>query len=835
MIKILPRAETTIVNAYLAPVIENYISSVKDRISKGRLKIMTSSGGLVGFDLYQAKDSLLSGPAGGVVGAAWSAVQSGFESIITFDMGGTSTDVSRFDGDFDYQFESKVGDAHIFSPSLAIKTVAAGGGSICGFDRNKFTVGPESAGANPGPACYGSGGPLTITDVNLLLGRLDHVSFGLPIDRAASQSKLDELKAQMSSDCSSEDTLYGFLEIANEKMADAIKSTSINKGYDTRNFALLSFGGAGGQHACRIADLLQINQIIIPYDAGLLSALGMGYARIERFAEIQILSPLNEVGKKLPKIMQNLDQKALNQLHQEGFERAEIEIRSRKLFIRFSGQDTPLEIPYDDRADIENLFRSRYESLFGHWIDGRQVEVESARVVGSSKSKQRESQIGSEEELYSPAKAKSMSAYIETEWIEIPVFRWEKLDCGANIRGPALITSQTSTTFLDSGWTFRLDLHNHGILTRQAASEHQRETNQPEEIQLELFTNRFEAIAHDMGQLLQRTSFSVNIKERLDFSCAILNREGELVVNAPHIPVHLGSLGICTRKILETMELGDGDVVITNHPSFGGSHLPDITLVAPVFLNNGVLLGYVANRAHHAEIGGKRPGSMPPDAASLEEEGVVIRPTLLYHKGTANWQKIEGLLLQDPYPTRSPQENLADLKAALAAIRLGQETLRETAILFGDQQVQYYMDKLQNYASECLANSLLQIKDGLYTAQEFLDDGTCIKTSINVRDESANIDFNGSSGVHPGNLNANPSIVISALLYVLRLLINRELPLNEGLMKTISLSIPSGFLNPEFPPDPSEAPAVVGGNTEVSQRITDTLIKAFGLAACRVR
>ncbi|WP_020530612.1 hydantoinase B/oxoprolinase family protein [Flexithrix dorotheae] len=833
-IKILPRAETAVVDAYLAPIIHNYLNKIKKVLGNGSLKIMTSAGGLIGADFFRPKDSLLSGPAGGVVGAAEIAKKSGYHKILTLDMGGTSTDVARYADEYDYQYESKVGDATLLSPSIAIHTVAAGGGSLCSFDGFKITVGPESAGASPGPACYGAGGGLTITDVNLLLGRLDPENFGIPVIRKfaenAFQDILNELHEQ---DVSSQKLLSGFLEIANEKMAEAIRKISVAKGYDPKEYALLAFGGAGGQHACAVARLLEINEIIIPYDAGLLSAFGMGQALVERFATQQILKSLPEITTILPDIISNLKEKAIHELLQEGFRKEDTQLKLIQFYLRFKGQDSPVEVEFSEGESLEKLFEKKYQQIYGHWLEGKVIEVESVKVIVSSKPVQNARNL-SKVENYVPESSRNLKAFINEKWKEIPVFRWEDLKPGALIHGPSLLVSINSTTVIEEGWKLNIDEYNTAILKYQQDKKNSltKLDEKPEAIQLELFTNRFSAIAEEMGALLQRTSFSVNIKERLDFSCALLDKNGDLVVNAPHIPVHLGSLGICVRMLKAHISMERGDVVITNHPGFGGSHLPDITLVCPVFTADNQLVGYLANRAHHAELGGKSPGSFPADAKSLAEEGVVIKPIYLVKNGVPDWKKIEEILTSGPYPTRLLSENLADLNAALASLEAGNKALLFLCQSFGVSQVQLYMQKLKDYAEKLMEQKLLSLENRNYVAREKLDDGTPLEVKIKRENNKLLVDFSGSSEHYVRNLNANPTIIRSAVIYVLRLFLDQDIPLNEGIMQNVEINIPKGILNPVFPDNPAECPPVVGGNTETSQRVVDLLLKALEMAAC---
>jgi 5-oxoprolinase (ATP-hydrolysing) len=839
-IKILPRAKTALVNAYLSPAVGDYLASVQQSLQEGSLKVMTSAGGLIGADLYQPKDSLLSGPAGGVVGAASICRLAGFSNpgirqILAFDMGGTSTDVSRYDGEFDYRYETQVGEINLFSPSLAIETVAAGGGSCCYFDGHKLSVGPESAGASPGPACYGFGGPLTLTDVNLLLGRVSEKYFGIPISRQKAAAALQQLKQEMQQaqgkDYSDEEVLTGLLAIANEKMTGAIRKISLRKGYDPQEYALLAFGGAGGQHACRLAEILHIREVIVPYDAGLLSAYGMGQATIERFAQRQILQPLSLIGAQLEKIYLELRQEAFLALSQEGYAESQVQVRFAKLQLRFRGQESSLEIGYSQHQDIHQAFREKYTELYGHWLEDQEIEVATMLLAACTRQSD-QVQNTRTPDRYTPPSAETQSCWVGEQWRDIPVFIWEELQPGATITGPSLVVSQNCTTVIDTGWAFVLDRYNNALISSHQQRVKQHVSEQPEAVQLELFTNRFGAIAEEMGALLERTSFSVNVKERLDFSCALLDSRGELVVNAPHIPVHLGSMGICVRTVAQYLPLEEGDVVITNHPGFGGSHLPDITLISPVFVENS-LVGYVANRAHHAELGGKQPGSMPPDARNLQEEGVVIRPDYLIRKGKARWDHIRQLLTREPYPSRSPEENIADLNGALASIQFGVAALKRLCQAHTTDKVLYYMQKLKDYAHACMQQGLQGLPEGSYDASEYLDDGTPIQLQIRLSPERVKISFAGSGDVHPANLNATLAIVNSAVLYVLRLLIRQNIPLNEGLMQQVELEVPPGsFLNPSFPAEPASCPAVVGGNTETSQRVVDTLLKALGIAAC---
>lgn len=831
-IKILPRAETAVVNAYLHPIIDYYVSRIQNGLSTKKFHVMSSAGGLLQATTFQPKDSLLSGPAGGVIGAIAKAKLSGVQKIIGFDMGGTSTDVSLSNGRPEYRFECEIGEQKILSPSLAIETIAAGGGSICDFDGFRFTVGPESAGAKPGPACYGAGGPLTITDVNLLLGRLDEENFSIPIYPKDSEKALEKLiskvKQATRKSPSPETVLLAFLQIANEKMAEAIKKVSIQQGHDPKEYSLLSFGGAGGQHACSLASMLGLNTILMPYDAGLLSAYGIGQAHIERIKEKLVLLPLKDFLSSSDSMFDQLFNEANKELAIEGYLSEKIKIENRFVYVRMKGQETSLEIEVVEQTDLLKEFKHQYKKVYGHWIEDRAIEVESIRLRVIVKSDQ-EGKSTATPKKYIPKPLKQKIIFSGDKSKACPVYRWEILKHGAGMKGPALILSNNATLWVERGWSFYLDENNSAQLTRVSATK--QTSFKSSEAALELFTNRFTSIAQGMGALLQRTAFSVNVKERLDFSCALLDASGRLIVNAPHIPVHLGSLGVCVREVRRKIKMEEGDVIITNHPAFGGSHLPDITLIKPVFFKKK-LVGYVANRAHHAEIGGKQPGSMPADATCLAEEGVVISPTYLVKKNKAQWKEIERIFTTNQSPTRAIHENLADLNAALAAVTLGERELRNLCQQHGRKDIQLYMRLLKNHAAAMMDERIKTLPFKKLRAKEFLDDGSTLNATITKKGKKLIIDFTGSCSTHPGNLNATQAIVNSVVLYVMRLLLNQSVPLNEGLLEYVAIVLPEGLLNPKFFKDDEKSPAVVGGNTEVSQRLTDTLLKAFKLAAC---
>ncbi|HCC69800.1 MAG TPA: 5-oxoprolinase [Bacteroidales bacterium] len=825
LIKIQNRADTTVANAYLSPVITDYVNSIQDHISDGQFQIMTSAGGLVQANNFLPKDSLLSGPAGGVAGAYAIGRLSGYEKMITFDMGGTSTDVSRIEGSFDYRYEFEVGDARINSPAIAIETVAAGGGSICGFDGYKLFVGPESAGAYPGPACYGTGGPFTVTDVNLLLGRLDITQFGIPVYKEHAEKKmtnlLDEIREKTGKKRKAEDILTGFIDIANEIMAGAIRKISLAKGYNPTEFALVAFGGAGGLHACDIADMLGMRNILLPQDAGLLSAYGIGHAPVERFSVKQVLKRLNEVKNGLLKLFDECEKSVYDIFIEEGFAKGNINTYKKMAFMRYEGQDNCLEITFRNTVELAGDFAKAYEDIYGHNVSHREIEIESIRVIA---------RVYEEDTPETEEDVKKYDAIPDYKMNnEIPVYLLDSLKPGAGFKGNALLLDHFATTRVKQGWVLDIDSYATAIIKREKGDQVFKSTR-TRETELELFTNRFMSVAENMGALLQRTALSVNIKERLDFSCALLDADGRLVANAPHIPVHLGGLGVCVRVLLENYNFDEGDTIVTNHPKYGGSHLPDVTLVSPVF-HEGERIGFVVNRAHHSEIGGISPGSMPPGARNLQQEGVVISPFYLVKNGVVNWDGMQRILLDYKYPTRAVEENMADLNAALAANRHGVEALLKLVRVHGRETVLDYLDQLREYASLRMHDTLKKFPDGAYKASEKMDDGSIINILMDIKDGRCKIDFSGSAPVNESNMNATEAIVNSATIYVLRLILNEPIPLNDGLMEPVSLILPGGMLNPVFDDKPELCPAIVGGNVEISQRLTDTLLKAFGVVA----
>lgn len=860
-IRVLPRAQTAVVNAYLTPLVGSYLDRISDQIDAhddGAFFVMTSAGGLQRASAFTAKDSLLSGPAGGVTGAALAGRRSGFSELIAFDMGGTSTDVSRIGDDFEFVFEHKVGDAHLFAPALAIETVAAGGGSVCRYEDLRPQVGPESAGADPGPACYGAGGPLTITDINLLMGRLQSAHFQVPLDvtssRRALETDLTRIAAQRGDDTTEVDAdrvLDGYLSIANTRMAAAIRAISVRRGYDPATHALVAFGGAGPQHGCAIARELGMSTVIVPDDAGLLSALGLGHARLERFVDEQILRSLDEFPEsERTALADELARRAIDAVRRDAGETAQIHVRRCLCHLRVAGQDSTIEVAcqLDELDQLAPRFRDRYTTVYGYppHADDR-IEFESIRVLASTATTEHDQPAHSPPAEMTEIPTEIARARFEGEWIDTVIYRRCDLSVGALVEGPAIISEDHSCTVVEPGWIATVDAWNALIIRRTdlpevvdaspavGASVHGPDSHEPDALEVELFSHRFASIANEAGEQLQRTARSTNVKERLDFSCAILDADGELVVNAPHIPVHLGALGMCVRRARETIEIRPGDVVITNHPRYGGSHLPDITVMSGVFTDgpHPKLIGYVANRAHHAELGGATPGSMPPRATTLAEEGVVIPPMYLLAKGEPQWDAIESFLGSGVHPSRDVATNLADLRAAIASNQRASNGLRAVVNQHGLGRIHANMAALKSLASTHMRHALRELGTQMFEAHEQLDDGSPLHVRVTIREGQATIDFSGTAKVHPGNLNATPAIVRSATMYVLRLLISEPLPLNEGLLEPIDLIIPRGsMLDPSFDGPPTDAPAVVGGNVETSQRLVDTLLKAFGLVAC---
>lgn len=816
--RFLSRAETAVVHATLAPILDRYLADVGRGVPRSDVFVMTSSGGLRRGDAMLARDALLSGPAGGVAALAEIGRRLGRRRLLGLDVGGTSADVARWEEGVVLRDETIVGDARVAAPSIAIESVAAGGGSICGLRAGLLHVGPESAGARPGPACYGLGGPLTITDVLLLLGRIDPLRASVPLSVEAARSALERLRAEVDAAwgrrVDAEELLPALLALADERMAGAIEAVTLRDGVDPREATLVPFGGAGGLHACAIADRLGIRSILLPREAGVLSARGLLGASIERIATRAILEPLASCAAALPALMAELDAEALAGVRADAPSGPEPDVVERVVAMRLAGQDRPLEVPFADEAELAAAFVARFRRIFGYPPPARALEVESLRVVAAARS---------------PAPAAPSAIEPPRPVSDGSPRRRDRaaLRPGERLDGPLVVADRTSSAFVAEGWRGEVREGGDLELLRDAPLARGFRGGVGD---LELFAARLEAIATAMGEQLRRTALSPNVKERLDYSCAILDAEGTLLSNAPHLPVHLGAMGLCVRATAAALPLAPGDVALVNHPAFGGSHLPDVTVVTGVFVGER-RVGFVATRAHHAEIGGTRPGSFPPSARSLAEEGVVFAPMLVRSQGQSRLDRIEDALRNAPYPSRSVEENLADLEAAIAANELGARAFAETAAALGPDRVDELARALLRRTEDALRRALAALAPRVATAEERLDDGTPIRVRIDVGAERTTIDFAGSGGVHSGNLNAPLAVVRAAVLYALRLLVDEEVPLNEGLLAPIDLRVPPGLLDPPFEPDPRRCPPVAAGNTETSQRIVDAMLRAFGLVA----
>lgn len=805
-IRILDRAMTALVNAALDGPVSGFLRAVRDRLGPGStLEVMTSAAGLVPAAEFKPKDSLLSGPAAGVLGASAAT-----RPCITLDMGGTSCDVARRGEDgLDYVFEIKVGPAELVSPAIAVESVAAGGGSVVRYRHGGLQIGPESAGARPGPACYGAGGPLCITDVNLLLGRIDPSRFQVPLDASAAEVRFGELLGAIArergSSANREDVLGAILATADERMADAVRSVSIRRGYDPADHALVAFGGAGPQHACALAERLGISRIVVPADASLLSAVGLAGAGRERARERQVLEPLD--GARLGSLIEELG---------KGLPGA----REVLVSLRPLGQAAGLVVRGGE--DPEPRFRARYREVYGHEAPDRPLEVEWVRVIAREPPDVPRPSPG---DAGVPAARRAWRLWHGGVWIDATIVDRASLAGGDRVAAPALVADDRSCVVLTPGWVGTASADGVLELTRAGrAIEHLGAARE------EILAGRLQTIAAEMGEQLRRTAVSTNVKERLDFSCAILDARGMLIANAPHVPVHLGALGVCVRELLARVAMEPGDSIVTNHPAVGGSHLPDVTVVTPVHEGER-LLGFVASRAHHAEIGGVRPGSMPPAARVLAEEGVVIPPMPIVRAGRSRLAQVAEVLAGGPFPTRALEDNLADLRAALAANERGRASLAAFAREHGDGGLEGAMGLLLGRA-RALAMRALTARAGVWNATESLDDGSPIAVLIDIAPNGrARFDFSGSAATHPGNLNATPAIVRSCVLYLLRVLVGEPIPLSEGLLDDVEIILPPGMLNPSFDlADPANCPAVAAGNTETSQRLTDTMVKALRLA-----
>lgn len=838
LMKLVSRGDTTVVDAYLSPILRRYVEQVAAQLGDTRLMFMQSHGGLTNANLFQGKDSVLSGPAGGIVGAVETSRRAGYSKIISFDMGGTSTDVAHYKGEYERTFETEVAGVRLRAPMIAIHTVAAGGGSILHFDGSRYRVGPDSAGANPGPACYRQDGPLTITDCNVLLGKVQPPFFPqvfgpegkLPLDAAIVAQKFSILAKEVAmatgNSRSPEQVATGFLAITIEKMASAIKKISLQRGYDVSEYTLCCFGGAGGQHACQIADAIGIKQVLIHPYAGVLSAYGMGLADVrvlrQRAVEVELTDTLVP---QLQQTLQELTAEATLELQHQGITGAQQVLP--KVHLRYTGTDSPLIVAFTDVLFMLEDFEQAHRQRYGFVME-RSLIVEAVTVEAIAPTAVPEEPLSDRQNSQPPVPMATVRMYTADAWHNTPIFHRQSLQPGNCICGPALILEATGTNVIEPHWQATLTNHNHLVLQRiQLPERIALIGTEVDPVMLEIFNHLFRAIAEQMGTILQNTSHSVNIKERLDFSCAVFDRQGQLVANAPHIPVHLGSMGESVQAIIAVRSMQPGDVYMLNNPYNGGTHLPDITVITPVFNREGSdILFYVASRAHHADIGGITPGSMPPDSTTMDEEGILIDNFQLVAQGQFQEQALLELLTSGKYPVRNSTQNVADLQAQIAANQRGVQELQRLVDQFGLITVQAYMGHVQENAAESVRCVLARLSDGQFTY--CLDQGSQIQVAIAVdhSTRSAQIDFTGTSPQQPDNFNAPVAVCKAAVLYVFRTLVDDDIPLNSGCLQPLEIIIPPGcMLNPHYPA------AVVAGNVETSQAITDALYGALGTMA----
>ncbi len=837
---LLARGETAAADAYLTPLLRAHGEALAAALPGSRIRFMQSSGGLTSAERFRGPGALLSGPAGGVVGARQVAAVAGFDRAIGFDMGGTSTDVSLVvDGETDRVFESMVAGVRVRAPMLRIHTVAAGGGSLCRFDGFRLTVGPESAGAKPGPLCYGDADAdeIALTDVNAFLGRIRPERFPFPLDLARVGVAFEALHGDLASEGlarSPDELAAGFIEIANASMAQAIQEVSVGRGVDPRGFVLVGFGGAAGQHVCAVARRLGIRRILLHPLAGLLSAYGMGVAAATWDGQRAAQAGL-EGEQALPEVcsrsLAELEASGRAALAAEGVAPAEIEI-VRLADLRYTGAETSLAVTEPADGDWRRAFAKAHRERFGYERGGRDVEVTAVRV--QARAMEGSSQAAAEAPLELPVEPSEQEAWFPgLGRVRVPVHDRDALRAGLLIEGPALILEGTGTIVLEPGFHARVGVDAVLTIEDQAALPRAAETEaasaalaEADPVRLEVFGNRFMSIAEQMGAVLRNTAVSTNIKERLDYSCAVFDADGGLVANAPHIPVHLGAMGATVRAVRAAIpDLAAGDAIVSNDPASGGSHLPDVTVVSPVFIGDALRF-FVASRGHHADLGGVTPGSMPAHSRTLEEEGVVLRPFPLVRAGEFDEARIRAALTSARFPARNPDDNIADLEAQVAANRAGEALLRDMVGEVGLDAVTVTMGQLQRAAAAKVAREIGKLADGEHVFADALDDGTPIQVRLTVTGERMIIDFTGSGDAIEGNLNAPRAVVESAVIYVLRCLVAERIPLNGGCLDPVEIVVPAGSLL-----DPPPGAAVVGGNVETSQRVVDVLLGALGRAA----
>ncbi|MFV0259721.1 MAG: hydantoinase B/oxoprolinase family protein [Acidimicrobiales bacterium] len=853
LMKLVSRGDTTVVDAYLSPVLRRYVEQVEADLRPAtgsaaapRLLFMQSNGGLTDAHHFRGKDALLSGPAGGVVGMVAVATAAGHDRVIGFDMGGTSTDVSHYAGTLERTTETEMAGVRVTAPMMQIHTVAAGGGSICRFDGARLRVGPRSAGSDPGPACYDNGGPITITDCNVALGRLRPELFppvfgesgDAPLDTVAVEAGLAPLAAAVSEATGAPMTVpevaEGFLTIAVDNMANAIRRISVQRGHDVTDYTLVCFGGAGGQHACRVADRLGMTSILVHPDAGVLSAVGIGLADVRSLADQAIEQPLDQVHADLAPVLARLGAERRQHLIGQGVDDGRIVIEHRAA-MRYRGSDTALSVAVADRSVMVERFEAAHRSRFG-FVSDRPLIVESVQVEAIGRS---------EAALTPPAGGggddQRLGRYpitVDGAPVTVPFLDRARLGRDAVIDGPAVLVEANATTVVEPGWTARVDDHANLVLTRTTPLPRAAAlgTADADPVQLEIFNNLFMNVAEQMGVVLENTASSVNIKERLDFSCAIFDPDGELVANAPHMPVHLGSMSESIKAVIAQRRvpaaggagagtMAPGDVYVLNAPYNGGTHLPDVTVIKPVF-DGDTIIFYVASRGHHADIGGSAPGSSPADSTTVEEEGVLLDDVTLVAGGRFLDEEIRRVLTSGPYPARNPDQNIADLRAQVAACEKGAAELIGVIDHYGLDVVHAYMGHVRANAEAAVRRLVGSLEDGAFTQRT--DDGHQVTVAITVDREtgSATIDFTGTSGVHPGNFNAPSAVCRAAVLYVFRSLVDDDIPLNAGCLVPLDIVIPRpSMISPVYPA------AVIAGNVETSQLIVDTLFGALGVMA----
>jgi 5-oxoprolinase (ATP-hydrolysing) len=842
LMKYVSRGHTTVADAYLSPVLQRYVDKVAKPLGAaardGRLRFMRSSGGLADAKYFSGKDAILSGPAGGVIGMAETAKTAGFAKVIGFDMGGTSTDVSRFDGTYERIFENEFNGIRLRAPMLAVHTVAAGGGSILFYENARMRVGPDSAGANPGPACYRRGGPLTVTDANVMTGRIHPEFFpavfgpdaNQKIDRAVVAEKFAPLAKALGK--RPEDAADGFLNIAVANMSEAIKRISIAQGADVSEYALQCFGGAGAQLACRVADALAMRTILIHPLAGVLSAFGMGCAQTQARREQAVERPLDAgLMPVLEQAAADLSAAAVGEVAAQGFRRDAV-AANVTLHLRYQGTDTALAVPFGALHEIDERFAQVHRARFGFWDQGRQLIVEAIAADAVAQMAPPALPAVKAKRNGAPLQARAETTlHVDAHEHRAPIYLRDALDPGDRIAGPALVIEPNSTIVIDPGWQAEYRSDGNLVLTKTASARAKLSTD-ADPVRVEIFNALFMSIAEQMGVTLEKTASSVNIKERLDFSCAIFDATGALIANAPHMPVHLGSMGESVRAVLErhAAHMVPGDAFALNAPYAGGTHLPDITVVMPVFAKGEAKPAFfVASRGHHADVGGVSPGSMPPNSTTVEEEGVLFNGDRVMRDGAFDETGVLTILASGRYPARNPRQNIADLKAQIAACMKGADELLKLCAHVGRDVVMAFMDHVQDNAEEQVRRVIGALDDGAF--EHAMDDGAVIKVRIAVdrKARAAVVDFTGTSPQRPTNFNAPRSVTTAAVLYVFRCLIDSDIPLNAGCLRPLTIVVPDkSLLNPSYPA------AVVAGNVETSQAVTDALFAALKvMAACQ--